>query len=304
MVNAILNSDRKGADGTVLGPLSAILEHLKPGKGQRDSNITFDVGPAGASQSPSVKSVGITGQLTGSRADVIIADDVESLNNAMTSTMRDLLAERIKEFDAVLKPGGRVIYLGTPQTEMSIYNRLPERGYEIRIWPARIPVDPDKYQGRLAPFVMRMIQDGNPAGTPVDPKRFHDLDLLEREASYARERGLLTWPDTPQLSTFGPSRTNSERSCRSVNGSQLAPVVPVVATSVLAGQLRLSRGFPMLAAQGTIGRTWPPFGTTPGASRNDVQHQPLPAFYGLERADPRVRRLVLQTIQLIPKPAP
>lgn len=50
-----------------------------------------------------------------------------------------------------------MIYLGTPQTEMSIYNRLPERGYEIRIWPARIPVDPDKYQGRLSPFVMRMI---------------------------------------------------------------------------------------------------------------------------------------------------
>lgn len=162
------------------------LEHLKPGKGQRDSNIAFDVGPAGASQSPSVKSVGITGQLTGSRADVIIADDVESLNNAMTSTMRDLLAERIKEFDAVLKPGGRVIYLGTPQTEMSIYNRLPERGYEIRVWPARIPADPDKYMGRLAPFVSRMIDAGATAGTPVDPKRFHDLDLQEREASYGR----------------------------------------------------------------------------------------------------------------------
>lgn len=163
-----------------------ILAHLKPGKGQRDSNIAFDVGPAGASQSPSVKSVGITGQLTGSRADVIIADDVESLNNAMTVTMRDLLGERVKEFDAVLKPGGRVIYLGTPQTEMSMYNRLPERGYEIRIWPARIPVDVEKYQGRLAPYVGRMIDNGAKPGDPVDPKRFHHLDLLEREASYGR----------------------------------------------------------------------------------------------------------------------
>lgn len=163
-----------------------MLAHLKPGKGQRDSNIAFDVGPAGASQSPSVKSVGITGQLTGSRADVIIADDVESLNNAMTVTMRDLLGERVKEFDAVLKPGGRVIYLGTPQTEMSMYNRLPERGYEIRVWPARIPIDVEKYQGRLAPYVGRMIDNGSKAGDPVDPKRFHHLDLLEREASYGR----------------------------------------------------------------------------------------------------------------------
>lgn len=163
-----------------------ILAHLKPRKGQRDSAIAFDVGPAGASHSPSVKSVGITGQLTGSRADVIIADDVESLNNSMTVTLREQLAERIKEFDAVLKPGGRIIYLGTPQSEMSIYNRLPERGYEIRVWPARIPENVEKYQGRLAPYIGRMIDNGAKPHDPVDPMRFHDLDLLEREASYGR----------------------------------------------------------------------------------------------------------------------
>lgn len=163
-----------------------ILHHLKPGKGQRDSNIAFDVGPARASHSPSVKSVGITGQLAGSRADIIIADDVEVPNNSMTVTMRENLSERVKEFDAILKPGGRIIYLGTPQTEMSLYNRMPERGYEIRIWPARIPSNVEKYQGRLAPYVARLMDDGATSGDPVDPKRFHHLDLLEREASYGR----------------------------------------------------------------------------------------------------------------------
>jgi len=64
------------------------LAHLIPSDEQRGSNIMFDVGPAGISHSPSVKSVGITGQLTGSRADEIIADDVESLNNSITQTMR------------------------------------------------------------------------------------------------------------------------------------------------------------------------------------------------------------------------
>lgn len=72
-----------------------MFQHLKPKEGQRDSSIAFDVAPAGISHSPSVKSVGITGQLTGSRADEIIADDVESLNNSLTQTMRDQLAERI-----------------------------------------------------------------------------------------------------------------------------------------------------------------------------------------------------------------
>lgn len=165
-----------------------ILAHLKAGPGQRDSNVAFDVGPARASHSPSVKSVGITGQITGSRADIIIADDVESLNNALTQVMRDQLSERIKEFDAVLKPldESRIIFLGTPQTEMSIYKNLPERGYEVRIWPARIPADPDKYDGKLAPFVMDMIARGAPSRAPVDPKRFGEMDLMEREASYGR----------------------------------------------------------------------------------------------------------------------
>lgn len=163
-----------------------ILAHLRTKSGQRDSVIAFDVGPALPDHSPSVKSVGITGQLTGSRANTIIADDVEVANNSATQTMRDKLSEAIKEFDAVLKPNGRVIYLGTPQTEMSIYNLLPERGYEIRIWPARYPTDKQAlmYQGRLAPFIEKHRADNE--GKSTEPERFTDLDLMEREASYGK----------------------------------------------------------------------------------------------------------------------
>ena len=165
-----------------------ILAHLKARPGQRDSMVAFDVGPAKNSHSPSVKSVGITGQLAGSRADIIIADDVEVPNNSMTQMQRDQLAERVKEFDAILKPlpTSRIIYLGTPQTEMSLYNRLPERGYEIRVWPARIPQDVDRYQGRLSPFIIDKIEKGAKGRDPVDPQRFNENDLIEREASYAR----------------------------------------------------------------------------------------------------------------------
>lgn len=165
-----------------------ILAHLKARPGQRDSMVAFDVGPAKNSHSPSVKSVGITGQLAGSRADIIIADDVEVPNNSMTQMQRDQLSERVKEFDAILKPlpTSRIIYLGTPQTEMSLYNRLPERGYEIRVWPARIPQDVDRYQGRLSPFIMDKIEKGAKGRDPVDPQRFNENDLIEREASYAR----------------------------------------------------------------------------------------------------------------------
>jgi hypothetical protein len=163
-----------------------ILHHLQPNPdlGHRDSNIAFDVGPSSAHQAPSVRSVGITGQLTGGRATIIIADDVEVPKNSLTQTMRDKLSESVKEFDAVVVPGGEIIYLGTPQTEMSLYNVLPQRGYDIRVWPAKYVSHKDavKYGGKLATEV---ISD-TLAGNPTEPIRFTELDLAEREASYGR----------------------------------------------------------------------------------------------------------------------
>lgn len=175
-----------------------LLQHLQPDptKGHRDSLQAFDVGTANIAQAPSVRSVGISGQLTGGRATIIIADDVEVPKNSFTQTMRDKLSEAVKEFDAVLVPeGGEIIYLGTPQTEMSLYNALPERGYDIRVWPARyVPKKNwDKYKGRLAAFITEAViknealgDIGKGRGASVEPTRFTDLDLLEREASYGR----------------------------------------------------------------------------------------------------------------------
>lgn len=168
-----------------------MCKHLIAKDHQRWSKIAFDVGPAKASGSASVKSVGITGQLTGSRADIIIADDVEVPNNSMTNMMRERLAEAVKEFDAVLKPEGKIIYLGTPQCEMSLYNTLTERGYKMRVWTARYPTverSEKAYGTRLAPMLWDAMAESKDAldGKPTDPQRFDDEDLLERELSYGR----------------------------------------------------------------------------------------------------------------------
>jgi hypothetical protein len=174
-----------------------MLQHLKAKDGQRDSNIAFDVGPSMPAHAPSVKSIGITGQIAGSRADVIIPDDIEVPNNSLTQMMRDKLATSVKEFDAVLtpKPASRILYLGTPQTEFSVYNQLVDRGYTMFIWPARYPnaTLQGRYAERLAPYIAERLEK-NPAlveacdgrGAPTDPARFSDFDLIEREASYGR----------------------------------------------------------------------------------------------------------------------
>lgn len=165
-------------------------QHLKPRTDQRDTMIAFEVNGARPDHSPSVKSVGITGQLTGSRADEIVADDVEVPNNSATQAQRDKLGELVKEFDAILKPGGLITYLGTPQNEMSLYNELQNRGYDTRIWPARYPKDQaqrDNYGIRLAPMIANAF-DNNPdlAWTTTEPRRFDDKDLRERELSYGK----------------------------------------------------------------------------------------------------------------------
>jgi len=163
-----------------------LLEHLQPHNDQRSSKVSFDVGPAKASHAPSVKSMGITGQLTGSRADLIIADDVESANNSQTQLMRDRLGETVKEFDAIIKPKvGRIIFLGTPQTEMSLYNGLEERGYKTKIWPALYPTNTQRigYGAKLASIIADKEET---EGEPTDSDRFNKIDLMERLASYGR----------------------------------------------------------------------------------------------------------------------
>ena len=167
-----------------------LLQHLQPRDDQRHSKISFDVSPARAAHAPSVKSLGVTSQLTGSRADLIIADDVESANNSQTQLMRDRLSETVKEFDAIIKPEvGRIVFLGTPQTEMSLYNSLDERGFKTRIWTSLYPtkIQLINLGEKLAPTIKKAITDDPKLeGKPTDPLRFDETDLMEREASYGR----------------------------------------------------------------------------------------------------------------------
>ena len=157
------SKDRADANAVFIRKIIFLLDFLsdlRPRDGQRNTQNLFDVGDAIADISPSVKSVGITGQITGSRADILIADDVEIPNNSSTQTRRDKLFEDVKEFDAIIKPGNRskIIYLGTPQNEMSLYNELQNRGYSCYIFPLVYPETPEEreyYGNKLAEFIAK-----------------------------------------------------------------------------------------------------------------------------------------------------
>ena len=187
----VISASKNRSDDFSTFPLKLIEEmgvltaHLRPRENQRNSKVAFDVGPAPPSHSPSVTSKGVYSSITGARASEIICDDVASWANSQTQMMRDKLSAATSEYEAILKPGGRIIYLGTPQTEQDILKELPTRGFKTRIWPAQVPTKKQRmgYGDTLAPMIMGMDE---PVGTPTDPRRFSAEDLLEREIAYGR----------------------------------------------------------------------------------------------------------------------
>ena len=178
------------------------LGHLGPkSDDQRWSRISFDVGPAKPHQAPSVKSVGITGQMTGSRAHLMIFDDVEVPLNSATDMQREKLLQLVTEAESILTPDddSRILFLGTPQSTFTIYRKLAERSYKPFVWPARYPKDLGRYEGLLAPQLVKDIEQGADEWTTTDT-RFTDVDLLQREAAMGRSNFMLQFMIDTSLS--------------------------------------------------------------------------------------------------------
>ena len=194
----IISASKERADNMSIFLQKLIIEtpwlsFLQPkSDDSRWSRISFDVN-CSPHQAPSVKSVGITGQLTGSRADLMILDDIEVPGNSMTELMREKLLQLCTEAESILTPkeDSRICYLGTPQTSFTVYSKLAERSYKPFIWPARYPRKVGQYEGLLAPQLVADIDNGAEPWNVTDPDRFADDDLIEREAAMGRSNFLL-----------------------------------------------------------------------------------------------------------------
>jgi hypothetical protein len=193
----IISASKERADNMSIFLQKLIIEtpwlsHLRPRSDDaRWSRISFDV-MCSPHQAPSVKSVGITGQLTGSRADLMILDDIEVPGNSMTELMREKLLQLCTEAESILTPkeDSRIMYLGTPQTTFTVYKRLAERSYKPFVWPARYPRKTTIYEGLLAPQLVEDIDNGAKKWDVTDD-RFDNEDLIEREASMGRSNFML-----------------------------------------------------------------------------------------------------------------
>lgn len=198
----------------------SVLQDLAPGPQKRSATDGFDLEPAPVQDSPSMSAFGVGGMAAGRRADLVCADDVETIQNASTQLMREKLLEQVKEIDAILRPmpktdeehllkfphlpvwlirqvTNRVIVLGTPQTEDTIYSEMMKRGYYRRIWPSRYPSR--KWMASngddLAPVLAEELERAPDLATgwgmlgdrgKATDTRFSEEDLIEREMSFGQ----------------------------------------------------------------------------------------------------------------------
>lgn len=102
-----------------------LTKHLKPKSADQWASDRFTVARDAELRDPSMLAKGITANITGARADVIICDDVEVPNTTATPEKRASLRERLVELTYVLAHGGRMLYIGTPHNYHSIYAENP-----------------------------------------------------------------------------------------------------------------------------------------------------------------------------------
>lgn len=216
-----------------------ILCYLRPdrSRGDRTSYEHYDIhcDLREVSKSPSVACVGITAQLQGKRATLLIPDDIETTNNSLTATNREILLLRSKEFGAICVDG-KILYLGTPQTKDSIYRTLITRGYEMRIWPGRIPTLEEelRYGATLAPYILSLIEQGaarvgygvdGTRGEASDPARYNEALCVEKELEFGPEGYQLQYMLDTTLSDAMRTRIKLSDAIVAALGTDAAPDV-------------------------------------------------------------------------------
>ena len=112
--------------------------HIPPGLLVEPAGIrhwfTAD-GYAANARTPQYRGRGILSRVTGNRADEIINDDTEMSKNVDDETARAKLRKRLAEQSFILKPGGSVLWVGTPHTHDSLYEQKIKAGAEALVIP-------------------------------------------------------------------------------------------------------------------------------------------------------------------------
>jgi hypothetical protein len=188
-----------------------LCRHLLPDTADSWASDRFTVAREGALRDPSVLAQGIGGNVTGSRAEVIVCDDVEVAGNCDTPGKRAELRERLAEAEFILVPGGTILFVGTPHCEDSLYRDPRQEGAFLHgyrrllvpvmnaaghsAWPERFPREAiAALRDRVGPLQFQrqmMLQPVAASAVRLDPAA---IIRYAEEPDYreAQGRGVLT----------------------------------------------------------------------------------------------------------------
>lgn len=176
-----------------------LTKHLRPSRPDQWASDRFTVARGTELRDPSMLAFGIEANITGSRADVIICDDVEVPNTCDTAEKRANLRDRLAELSFVLVPGGTQLYVGTPHAFETIYDPSFLDGYaDLRVplldgagesaWPERFTkADISRLQKSGGPrrFAAQMMLKPQPVTESrlnVEALRWYDDEVVYAEA--------------------------------------------------------------------------------------------------------------------------
>lgn len=189
----------------------------EPGEGSWAAD-RFTVARQAVLRDASMLAVGIGGNITGARADLIICDDVEVAGNCDTPTKRAELRERLTEAEFVLVPGGTILFVGTPHCTDSLYAEGPEA-----------------FLSDYRRLVLPLLDE---AGRSVWPERFPDAAvaaLRDRVGPLAFRRQMLLETVAPEAARLDPAliaRYGAEPEYREANGRG---VLTLMGTRLVSG---------------------------------------------------------------------
>ena len=170
--------------------------HLVPANPREWAADQFTVNRQHGSRDPSLLARGISANITGARADIVICDDVEVPNTCDTPGKREELRLKLAETSFILVPGGLQLYIGTPHSYYSIYADKPriEAGEEVPFL--------DGYNRLVLPIL-------DEHGRSRWPERFplHEIERLKSAVGPARFRSqMLLMPTNIQEMRLDPDR--------------------------------------------------------------------------------------------------
>lgn len=185
---------------------------MRPARADQWASDRFTVERRLELRDPSMLARGIGGNVTGSRAEVVICDDVEVPGTCDTAPKRADLRDRLGEIDYLLVPGGLQLYVGTPHSYYTIYAAEPRRElgeeraflagfrrFELPVldaagrsaWPERYP------EARIAALRRRSGPARFSSQMLLKPVSIHDsrldpdkLRLYDAELVYGEANGL------------------------------------------------------------------------------------------------------------------